>query len=100
MNTKSIKPGTFQTGRTKGGLNLNKFIKDVLVSMGFAGTENCCTYYPTFPELDVVNISAPTEEEMANVPIKGLFFAVNEDGYWYLRVKNSVNTSIGIVTND
>ena len=47
MDTKVIKPGVVETGRRiKGGFNLNKFVKELLRSMGFADTVDCCTYYP------------------------------------------------------
>lgn len=81
MNNKTIKPGAFQTGRTKGGLNLNKFVKDLLVSIGFATVDEtlCCTFYPTVPTISAASAAAPTEDEMdaAEVPSYGMFKTVN-----------------------
>lgn len=85
MKTQVIKPGVVSTGRRiKGGFNLNRFVKDLLVSLGFAATDDCCNYYPTFPILDVANPSAPTPEEVAanHVPDGGLFLTTNGGTYY------------------
>ncbi len=102
MNNKTIKPGAFQTGRTKGGLNLNKFVKDLLVSINFATVDDilCCTFYPTYPTVIVVDESAPTEAEMVDIPVKGVFFAETSEGVWALRVKISAASSAEITTSD
>jgi hypothetical protein len=102
MNQKIIKEGvvTSSPKKLKGGFNLNQFVLKFLEWIGFAATVDCCTYYPTFPVLDVANIATPTEDEMTNIPIKGIFFADDGNGHWYLRIKNTVSTSIGVVTND
>lgn len=68
-----LKPGIYQSSDTKGGLNLNKWIPKFLKRIMFADTVDCCTYYPTFPVLEVANVNDPTEEEMANVPVFGFF---------------------------
>lgn len=102
MNQKIIKEGvvTSSSKKLKGGFNLNQFVLKFLEWIGFAATVDCCTYYPTYPILQVANIANPTEEEMVNVPIKGVFFAENGRGSWYLRIKDSASNSIAITTND
>lgn len=67
MDTTSIKPGAHFTGRTKGGLNLNNFVKKLLRSIGFAVTTDCCTYFPSFPILGV------HFDSLDRVPIGGTF---------------------------
>lgn len=103
MNNKTIKPGAFQTGRTKGGLNLNKFVKDLLVSIGFAvvDEDTCCTFYPTVPLIDVATVSSPTEAEMdaANVPFFGMFRAEDSD-HVYVWMRINADTAILVATND
>lgn len=89
MNNKTIKPGAFQTGRTKGGLNLNKFVKDLLVSINFATVDEtlCCTFFPTYPTITTSG-AEPTEDEMdaAEVPPYGLFKVLDEGVvYVYMR---------------
>lgn len=95
-----LKPGTYQSGDTRGGLNLNNWMKNFLKRIGFADTVDCCVYYPTFPTIIVADNNTPTEEEMANVPIKGLFYAQTSDGTWDLRIKLTASTSIDIATSD
>lgn len=79
MNNKTIKPGAFQTGRTKGGLNLNKFVKDLLVSINFATVDEtlCCTFYPTFPVLTVTDACNVTAEDITDVPVYGIVIATD-----------------------
>lgn len=102
MDTKVIKPGVVETGRRiKGGFNLNKFVKELLRSMGFAVTEDCCTYYPAIPIIIVADATSVTDEEAANVPVYGQFLAVDSnaaDWYWYM--KNPDGTLTQISTND
>lgn len=89
-----LKPGTYQSGDTRGGLNINNWMKNFLKRIGFADTLDCCVYYPTFPTLTVADPSAPTDAEVlaAGVPPGGMFktydsgstdyrfFVVNGDG--------------------
>lgn len=51
MKSQVIIPGAVKAGRNAKGFNLNKFVKKLLESMGFAVTTDCCTYFPTFPRL-------------------------------------------------
>lgn len=73
MKTEVIIPGAVKSGRNAKGFNLNKFVKKLLESMGFAVTTDCCTYYPTVPLLEVENANLPSEAEMIYVPIFGMF---------------------------
>lgn len=98
-----LKPSTYQSGNTRGGLNLNKWIPKFLKKIGFADTAdpNCCQYFPIAPTILVTDISNPTEEEMANVPIKGFFYAEDSDGIWNLYVKVQTDSVSEIIaTND
>lgn len=97
-----LKPGTYQSQDTKGGLNLNKWIKRFLQKIGFAVTTDCCVYYPTAPTVIVENESNPTEAEMdtAGIPIKGFFFAQDANGTWIYTVRTSASGSVGIASND
>lgn len=101
MNQKTIKEGvvTSSNKKLKGGFNLNQFVLKFLKWIGFADTVDCCTYYPTVPTVLVADITSPTEEEMINIPVKGLFFAAQEEDFWALRVKYSATGSIQIVIN-
>lgn len=94
-----LKPGTYQSGDTRGGLNVNNWAKNFLKRIGFANTVDCCTYYPTYPTIIVADNTSPTEEEMVNVPIKGLFFAEETNGTWTLHVKTSASGTDSIATN-
>lgn len=75
-----LRPGLYQSQNTRGGLNLNNWIKKFLTRIGFAVTSDCCTYYPTVPLIEVANASSPTEDEAiaAGVPPFGMFRT--EDG--------------------
>lgn len=101
MNQKIIKEGvvTSSPKKLKGGFNLNQFVLKFLEWIGFAATVDCCTYYPTYPVLDVANIASPTEEEMANVPLYSMFLTISEDLY-YLHFKYSATNTDIISTND
>ena len=94
-----LKPGVYQSGNTKGGLNLKKWLFKVLAKAGFAATVDCCIYYPTFPVLEVADISNPTEDEMANVPLYSMFLTVG-GGFYYLHFKYSASGTDVISTND
>lgn len=102
MNQKIIKEGvvTSSPKKLKGGFNLNQFVLKFLEWIGFAATVDCCTYYPTYPIIVVANAAAPTEDEMANIPVMGIFFADNGNGVWYLRIKDTASTSVAITTNN
>lgn len=76
-----LKPGLYQSHNTKGGLNLNKWLLKFLKRIGFAVVaEDCCTYYPTFPQIPVENTNSIQPEEIADVPVFGFFIGVNVDG--------------------
>lgn len=98
-----LKPGVYQSGNTKGGLNLKKWLFKVLAKAGFAGTNDplCCQYFPTVPTIEVASFSNPSGPEMdaAGVPVYGMFKTIDGDFYYiYVREPNdSVST---IATND
>lgn len=97
-----LKPGTYQSGDTRGGLNINNWMKNFLKRIGFADTVDCCVYYPTAPTVIVENENNPTEAEMdaAGIPIKGFFFAQDANGNWAYTVRTSASGSVGIATNN
>ena len=91
-----LKPGTYQSGDTRGGLNINNWMKNFLKRIGFAVVgADCCTYYPTFPLIILENDGAPTDVEMDayNIPSFGLFVAkddINVNDYTiYMRMPGS-----------
>ena len=102
MNQKIIKEGvvTSSPKKLKGGFNLNTFVLKFLKWIGFADTVDCCTYYFTFPTLEVANIAAPTEEEMASVPLGSMFKTVSEDNTFYLYIKTAPAQADVIFTNN
>lgn len=66
-----IKPGFFEKkrfGAKQPGLDVTRTIFDVLKNQSLVTTSDCCTYYPTFPVIEVANISVPTEAELKGVP--------------------------------
>lgn len=79
-----LKPGTYQSGDTRGGLNFNNWVKNFLKRIGFADTLDCCVYYPTFPTLTVADPTAPTAAEAlaAGVPPGGMFKTNNATDYY------------------
>jgi len=96
-----LKPGTYQSQDTKGGLNLNKWIKRFLQKIGFASTVDCCTYYPSVPTIEAINFSTPTEEEMSNVPTWGMFKTIFTDGEtFYVWIKAPDGTAVEVANND
>ena len=101
MNQKIIKEGvvTSSPKKLKGGFNLNQFVLKFLEWIGFAATVDCCTYYPTYPLLDVADIANPTADEMANVPLYGMFLTVN-GSIFYLNIKASDTTRLIVAAND
>lgn len=106
MNQKIIKEGvvTSSPKKLKGGFNLNQFVLKFLKSIGFAEVgADCCTYYPTFPTLQVADISAPTEDEMANVPPLSFFRCVDEGTtsvYIYMRDFAGVSPGYVLIINN
>jgi len=98
-----IKPGHFEqrrTGKNQPGLDLWRVTLDTLVDRSLAITTDCCNYYPTAPTVLVSNESAPTQAEMDNagIPVKGLFFAEDENGNWVLTIRtNATDGSASIV---
>lgn len=97
-----LKPSTYQSGNTRGGLNLNKWIPKFLKRIGFANTADplCCQYFPTVPEVLVLDHGNPSEQEMVNVPIGGFFQATEVDGSWSVYIKVSASTtSTALATN-
>lgn len=96
-----LKPGLYQSQNTKGGLNLNKWFLKALTKVGFAGTSDpvCCEYFPTAPEVTVVDHTAPTEDEMVNVPLGGFFQATEADGTWAVRIKTTLANSVLLAAN-
>lgn len=93
-----LRPGVYQSGNTRGGLNLNKWILKFLKKIGFAGTLDplCCQYFPTAPDVLVIDSTNPTEEEMTNIPIGGFFRAIESNGDWTIRIKLTASTSTDI----
>lgn len=90
-----LKPGTYQSGDTRGGLNFNNWVKNFLKRIGFADTLDCCNYYPTFPTLTVVDPTVPTAAEAlaAGVP-PGSMFKTTDGAEYYFFVVNVAGTPI------
>lgn len=97
-----LKPGVYQSGNTKGGLNLKKWLFKVLTKAGFAGTNDplCCQYFPTVPEILVEDAQNPTEAEMTNVPDGGFFKSIQSDGAWYIYIKIDANSVSSALANN
>lgn len=97
-----LKPGVYQSGNTKGGLNLKKWLFRVLAKAGFAGTNDplCCQYFPTATEVLVGDAQNVTEAEMINVPDGGFFKAMQTDGTWYIYIKIDATTVSSALANN
>lgn len=91
MKSQVIIPGAVKSGRKASGFNLNKFVKKLLESMGFAVTTDCCTYFPTVPLVAIADVNSPTEEELdaAGVPPYGMFRTYNE-GIIYIWMREDI----------
>lgn len=79
-----LQPGTFSLKKkaNQPGLDLSRAVGDFLKEQSLVvRTTDCCTYYPSFPEVTVVDVDAPTEAEMTNIPLKGLFWATDGTNY-------------------
>ena len=97
-----IKPGFFEKairGAKQAGLDLGRVIGDWLVKQGFAVHLECCDYYPTVPVLPAADASAPTQDEMAGVPIWGMF-RTQSNGITFIFMKVSDSGVLLIATND
>lgn len=91
-----IKPGNVEKkklGHRQPGLDLTRAVFDILKDDGMVVTNDCCTYWPTFPQVTVASVSSPTEEEMVDIPIFGLFLATDGTDT-YPRLKISASSSI------
>ena len=74
-----LKPGTYQSGDTRGGLNFNNWVKNFLKRIGFAVTSDCCLYFPSLPVLGV------DFDSVDQVPNGGMFMDINNPDYIYFR---------------
>lgn len=74
-----IKEGVYQKSNKviKGALDLNKEVLDTLVNKRLADSNDCCSYFITVNPIEVVNATTPTPEEIASVPINGLFMTTS-----------------------
>lgn len=99
-----IKPGFFekkQSGKRQPGLDLSRSIGDWLRSINVLTSTDCCHYYPTVPLIAAESISTPTEAEMQNVPVWGMFRTMNASGsLFYLFIKTGSDSFTVIATND
>ncbi len=88
--------------RSQPGLDLARTVTDTLENKGVLGTMNCCDYFPTVPRVVAVDQSAPTEAEMALIPIGGLFatYEIATPTVWNVRVKVSASSSFTLGTNE
>ena len=88
--------------RSQPGLDLARTVADTLENKGVLGTVNCCDYFPTVPRIVAVDAGVPTESEMANVPIGGIFIAypAASPTVWYARIKVTADSSLEIGNND
>lgn len=102
MKSQVIIPGAVKVGRNAKGFNLNKFVKKLLESMGFAVTIDCCTYYPSFPLLTVADPTNPTDAEIlaSGIPPRGMFSTYDSDTTDYrFFVVNGDNSAIEFTTS-
>jgi hypothetical protein len=99
-----IKPGFFekkQSGKRQPGLDLSRAVGDWLRSIGALTTTDCCHYYPTVPLVKTASVSAPTQAEMENIPLWGMFRTTNSSGsLFYIFIKTGDNSVTTIATND
>jgi len=90
-----IKPGYFekkQSGKRQPGLDLSRAVGDWLRSVGIIASKDCCTYYPSFPFVELSDPSSgPTEQELKNIPVWGMFRTQTATD-WYIFVKTSETT--------
>lgn len=98
-----IKPGFFMKavkGMKQAGLDLGRVIGDWMVSKGLLLSSNCCVYYPTIPVLEVATIAVPTEAEMEDVPLFGVFRTYDPDTTdSYIFMKLTASTVFEIASN-
>lgn len=98
-----IKPGYFEKkvkGMRQPGLDFGRAIGDWLKGGSLAVTSDCCNYYPTLPLVTAADASAPTETEMAGVPLWGMFRTFDSDNdYTYLFIKTAADATITIADN-
>lgn len=60
--------------RIKGALDFNKEVLDTLVDKDVIETTDCCSYFPTIPEIvELRDQFPPAAERIAHVPNWGLF---------------------------
>lgn len=81
-----IKEGAYQkvtntpSKKIKGALDFNKEVLDTLVDKDVIGTTDCCSYFPTIPVLrELDDHVPPSAEEIAHVPVFGLFIIVSSE---------------------
>lgn len=95
--------GTYakKKGGKQPGLDLKRATFDLLQNQSMAATTDCCTYYPTFPVLIVADATAPTEAEMAGVPIGGIFIAKESltATDWYIWMKDAADSAFDFGNN-
>lgn len=86
-----LKPGTYQSGDTRGGLNINNWMKNFLKRIGFAVTTDCCLYFPSFP---VLGVDFDSQDQ---VPNGGVFMNINDPTRIFFR---DLNGNIQELVND
>lgn len=94
-----IKPGFYEqkrTGKSQPGLDLWRVTLDTLVDRSLAVTNDCCSYYPSAPTIEVVDEDVPTEAEMdnANIPLFGIFLAWDGAVSYALHQRITATTTI------
>lgn len=96
-----IKPGNVEKkklGHRQPGLDLTRAVFDILKDDGMVVTNDCCTYWPTFPQITVADAGAPTEEEMVDIPIFGLFLTTDgTDTHPRLKISASSSKLMGAI---
>lgn len=105
-----LKPGTFDRKHfgfnkrpaSQPGLDLTRATFDILKDQSLVVTDDCCTYFPTFPTLIVADRTAPSETEMADIPIGGIFIAKESEDptLWILWMKDGAGTAFDFGTNE
>jgi len=87
-----LKQGTFEKkayGRKQPGLDLSRVIQDELVDLSLAVTNDCCTYYPRLPLVQVENVEDINGDEVSHIPALGMVLAIQNNGDVRIIVKTT-----------
>lgn len=100
-----LKPGTFERqnkGVKQPGLDLTRATFDILKKQGMVVTNDCCSYFPTFPDLTskVADPGNVSNSEISDLPIGAIFITWISNSTFYIWIKDKNEGSQLIVSND